>query len=187
MTLGEDSTTNSGELLKSIDKVTKDDRKGDWSSYPLDFEDKWPLTRAERVQELEELLSRHYFKTMQRENIKGAIAYHAGFPPDEVMPDESVCFQGVKIVEVPVSEIDPEKGPPWLRFYDRTWPRTTVQNFSGDKITLKTNDPKTMPLPNCDILKMQWFLQRPAAISGVAESYNDDYHGDLHIREDINN
>jgi hypothetical protein len=50
---------------------------------------------------------------MQRENIKGAIAYHAGFPPDEVIPDENVCFQDGKVVEVPVSEIDPEKGIVW--------------------------------------------------------------------------
>lgn len=85
---------------------------GVWSSFPFDFNPKWPLTRAERVQELEELLSRHYFKTIQKDNIKSAIAYHKGFPPDQVIPDdELVWFQNGKIIDE--SEIDGEKGTLW--------------------------------------------------------------------------
>ena len=35
-----------------------------------------------------------------------------------------------------------------------------------------------MPLPNWDILEMQWFLQRAAAMSGVADIDNDENEDD---------
>ncbi|QKX56916.1 uncharacterized protein TRUGW13939_04024 [Talaromyces rugulosus] len=38
--------------------------------------------------------------------------------------------------------------------------------------------PETMPLPNWDILEMQWFLQRAAAMSGVADIDNDENEDD---------
>lgn len=46
---------------------------GFWPSFPFDFDGKWPLTRAERIQELD-FLSQHYIKTAQKENIAAAKA-----------------------------------------------------------------------------------------------------------------
>lgn len=40
---------------------------------------------------------------------------------------------------------------------------------SGDRITLRTEDPATMPLPSIDLLEMQWVLHRLTALSGGAE------------------
>ncbi|CRG83699.1 hypothetical protein PISL3812_01054 [Talaromyces islandicus] len=114
---GEDSTMTSDVLLDPSDSLSKENitemttqqieaieaettlPSGFRPSFPLGFEFKWPLTRAERVQELEEILSRHYFKTPQKNNIKAAIAYHAGFPPDEMIPDEHICFQDGKAMK----------------------------------------------------------------------------------------
>ncbi|OXV09060.1 hypothetical protein Egran_03180, partial [Elaphomyces granulatus] len=56
---------------------------------------------------------------------------------------------------------------------------------SGDEIILETCDADTLPLPNWDLLEMQWVLQCIAAMSGSAEprdeSYgeDDDFPGDF--------
>jgi hypothetical protein len=44
---------------------------------------------------------------------------------------------------------------------------------SGDKISLKTDDPEMLPLPHFALLEMQWILQRVAAMSAAAEIYDD--------------
>ena len=79
-------------------------------SFPHDFMGKWPLTRAERMQELD-FLSQHYNKTSQRENVDAARAWHGKFPPDEIVPDEIVTFQDGKIVKE--SELQPDGGAIW--------------------------------------------------------------------------
>lgn len=65
------------------------------------------LTRAERIAELDEL-SLHYDKTLQKENVKWAKVYRAGFPLDQVIPNENVCFQNGEVIDE--SDIDFEKG-----------------------------------------------------------------------------
>ena len=42
---------------------------------------------------------------------------------------------------------------------------------SGDKISLKTDDPETLPLPHFALLEMQWTLQRVAAMSAAPGIY----------------
>jgi len=39
---------------------------------------------------------------------------------------------------------------------------------SGDVFTLRTTDPKNLPLPSKELLEMQWYLQRLVAMSGTA-------------------
>lgn len=80
------------------------------STFPWNFIPKWPITRGERVGELE-VLSHHYNKTPQKANVAAAIAWHSQFPPGERVPDDLVCFQGGKTVEQ--SQLEPEKGMVW--------------------------------------------------------------------------
>ena len=49
--------------------------------------------------------------------------------------------------------------------------------YSGQKISLTTDDPVTRPLPHPALLEMQWTLHRVAAMSGAAEIY-DDFNND---------
>ncbi|KAL4790990.1 hypothetical protein BDV19DRAFT_371441 [Aspergillus venezuelensis] len=46
---------------------------------------------------------------------------------------------------------------------------------SGDVMTFRTENPETHPLPSYQLLEMQWFLTRDAALSGVAELVDPDY------------
>jgi hypothetical protein len=55
---------------------------------------------------------------------------------------------------------------------------TRQPDRSGDKISLKTDDPKTLPLPHFALLEMQWILQRVAAMSAAAELYDDFDNGE---------
>lgn len=80
------------------------------STFPHDFIGKWPLTRAERIQELD-FLSQHYNQTSQSENIAAAKEWHGKFPPNETIPDDIVIFQDGKVVKM--SELQPEGGPIW--------------------------------------------------------------------------
>ncbi|OGM49474.1 hypothetical protein ABOM_001691 [Aspergillus bombycis] len=53
--------------------------------------------------------------------------------------------------------------------------------YSGQLITIRTQDPEAMPLPSFALLKMQWFLNRIAAMSGAADVTDEeleDYFGD---------
>jgi hypothetical protein len=49
---------------------------------------------------------------------------------------------------------------------------------SGDEIILETCDADTLPLPNWDLLEMQWVLQCIAAMSGSAEPRDESYGED---------
>jgi hypothetical protein len=49
---------------------------------------------------------------------------------------------------------------------------------SGDEIHLSTTDPEALPLPNFQILEMQWVLQCVAAMSAAAEPQDQPYHED---------
>jgi hypothetical protein len=64
---------------------------------PPDFKWKWPLTHAERIVELQELLTTRYW-TLQYPNIQGAIDYHSGFPADELCSRERTHFTDGKLV-----------------------------------------------------------------------------------------
>ncbi|OKL59740.1 hypothetical protein UA08_05238 [Talaromyces atroroseus] len=60
----------------------------------------------------------------------------------------------------------------------RLWNHETGEPIrSGDMITLETHDPISHPLPEWEIMEMQWFLHRAAAISAAAD-VNDDYYDD---------
>jgi hypothetical protein len=47
---------------------------------------------------------------------------------------------------------------------------------SGDKITLRTDDPDKKPLPSSSLLEMQWALHRLTALSRAAEVDPDPHH-----------
>lgn len=74
--------------------------------FPWDFEEKWPVTRAERLRELE-ILSIHYDTTNQKNNIMAVKSWHGKFPPGQVVPDEEVIFQDGKFVK---EELEDEGG-----------------------------------------------------------------------------
>ena len=75
------------------------------SMFPWNFVPKWPISRRERVEELE-VLSEHYNNTPQRANVAAAIDWHKKFPPGERVPGDVVCFQGGQRVEQ--SQLDPD-------------------------------------------------------------------------------
>lgn len=49
---------------------------------------------------------------------------------------------------------------------------------SGDIITLTTDDPDKLPLPNIEILRLHWLLHRVTALSAAAEPDEDDEYWD---------
>jgi hypothetical protein len=50
---------------------------------------------------------------------------------------------------------------------------TDQRIYSGETISLTTEDPENLPLPHYGLLEMQWILQRVAAMSGAADIYDD--------------
>lgn len=59
----------------------------------------------------------HYESTPQKDNVAGAIKWHAQFPPDQLVPETIVMFQkGQKVEE---SELRLENGQPWYEV--RKW------------------------------------------------------------------
>ena len=48
---------------------------------------------------------------------------------------------------------------------------------SGDQITLETDDPVAHPLPNLQLLEMQWFLHRVTAAAEPQHHFGDDIPG----------
>lgn len=69
---------------------------------------KWPLTRAERCEELDKLAS--LYNNEQKVNILAAKAYHQSFPPEELVPNEKVAFcHGQKLDGSPARL----EGPTW--------------------------------------------------------------------------
>lgn len=82
----------------------------------------------------------------------------------------------------PSLRISSISGPEKAGLTDYRFPRdeqtlTRCLICSGDEIVMTTDDPVNRPLPNFDILEMQWFLQRVSAIAGATEVYND-FDGD---------
>lgn len=45
---------------------------------------------------------------------------------------------------------------------------------SGHRFTLRTDDPENRPLPDYDLLEMQWYLNRIVALANAAEIFIDD-------------
>lgn len=86
-------------------KVALLDQIRSGSMFPWNFVPKWPISRRERVKELE-VLSEHYNNTPQRANVAAAIYWHKKFPSGERVPDDVVCFQGGQRVEQ--SQLDPD-------------------------------------------------------------------------------
>ncbi|KAJ9364498.1 hypothetical protein DTO280E4_1744 [Paecilomyces variotii] len=104
-----EQTKDTGKTTTKSDGVTMSAFELEWDKLPH-YELKWPLTRAERLKELEEM-SVHYEKTDQRDNIKAAKAWHAQFPPDQIVPEETIYFvNGQKVDE---SEVDDHEGWVW--------------------------------------------------------------------------
>jgi hypothetical protein len=69
----------------------------------------------------------------------------------------------------------PEDGPYLTRLLNN---ETNTIIKSGDKISLKTDNPVLRPLPDFGLLEMQWFLHRVTAMSGAAEPQDDSYDED---------
>ena len=89
-------------------KRQKDDKETK-PSLPPRIPLKWPLTRAERCEELDKLAS--LYNNEQKANILAAKAYHQKFPPEELVPNEKVSFcHGQKIDRSPARL---EEGPIW--------------------------------------------------------------------------
>lgn len=55
---------------------------------------------------------------------------------------------------------------------------TEKKIISGDEIVFETSDPENLPLPDWNLLDMQWTLQRVAALSGAADMLLDDSEDD---------
>lgn len=70
---------------------------------------KWPLTRAERIRELERLAP-FYESNAPKNNILTARAYHAQFPVEELVPAMRVFCNG-QIVDR--SKMRLSEGPTW--------------------------------------------------------------------------
>lgn len=79
-------------------------------TFSWNFKPKGPLTRAERVRELDEL-SCHYMRTLQKDNIMAVKAWHLQDPQEQIFPAKTVNFQNGKRIEE--SEINLENGEAW--------------------------------------------------------------------------
>ncbi|EZF68489.1 hypothetical protein H105_09006 [Trichophyton soudanense CBS 452.61] len=55
---------------------------------------------------------------------------------------------------------------------------TEKKIISGDEIVFETSDPENLPLPDWNLLDMQWTLQRVAALTGAADMLLDDSEDD---------
>ena len=81
-----------------------------FDKFPWNFPMKWPITRGERIHELQ-TLNEYYAHTSQAANIKAAIAWHSGFHADELVPAPLVWFQDGVIKEE--ADISDEAGVIW--------------------------------------------------------------------------
>ncbi|KAK6837264.1 hypothetical protein RU639_001357 [Aspergillus parasiticus] len=50
--------------------------------------------------------------------------------------------------------------------------------YSGQLVTMTTEDPESMPLPSFDLLHMQWVLNRVAAMCGAADIADEEFKDD---------
>lgn len=55
--------------------------------------------------------------------------------------------------------------------------------YSGCPIEFYTDDPQVMPLPSFEFLKMQWILNRVAALSGAPDEDDSNYISDEYYDE----
>lgn len=76
----------------------------------------------------------------------------------------------VNILKVPQLSVDLDQGPNLTMLHNN---ESLQKICSGDEISLETDDPVSKPLPDFDLLEMQWFLHRVAAISAAAEPQDD--------------
>ncbi|EGE07031.1 hypothetical protein TEQG_05864 [Trichophyton equinum CBS 127.97] len=72
----------------------------------------------------------------------------------------------------------------------KAWNAITERKIrSGDEIILTTSDPQNLPLPNWDLLELQWKLQRLASLSGAVDinpqEYSDDDSDGVEWEEDF--
>ncbi|KAK2875674.1 hypothetical protein FQN49_001507 [Arthroderma sp. PD_2] len=66
--------------------------------------------------------------------------------------------------------------------------RTEEKVVSGTEIVMKTSDPDNLPLPDWDLLDLQWVLQRLTALSGAADvydDYDDDDSSEIQLSSDV--
>lgn len=83
----------------------------------------------------------------------------------------------VDLLELPMSSrglLGSERGQ-YLCYMDNGVPTRLV---SGQKFTMKTDDPVNKPLPDPGLLELQWHMQRILAMSGAAGWKEDDFEDD---------
>lgn len=88
----------------------KQQEDNSFNPFPWNFTPKWPLTRAERIHELQRVAP-FYESTYQKENIAAAIHWHSQFGPYEICPEGLVFFRKGRMIEE--SEVRLEDGIPW--------------------------------------------------------------------------
>jgi hypothetical protein len=89
------------------------------------------------------------------------------------MPSSKYTSQ-VSILQRPLLPADKDQGPVPVMLHNLETNRIIR---SGDKISLETDDPVERPLPDFNLLEMQWFLHCVAAMSGAAKP-QDDFRDD---------
>jgi HNH endonuclease len=88
----------------------------------------------------------------------------------------------VNLLKIPKSSKGLSQGQVWeqlqderkLKSYQMAVDRPPRIVQSGDTFTLTTDDPIHKPLPSWELLEMQWYLQRLAAMSGTPNLDLDD-------------
>ncbi|KAK2747122.1 hypothetical protein FQN57_002379 [Myotisia sp. PD_48] len=70
---------------------------------------------------------------------------------------------------------------PNIRLYNC---ETDARIVSGDVITLTTDDPITHPLPDIELLRLQWRLHRVLALAGAATGYHENEPEDSEDSDD---
>lgn len=63
-------------------------------------------------------------------------------------------------------------------------PDDTIRVTTGHIFTFETHDPEKLPLPDRNLLEMQWVLQRVIALRGAAEE-TDDYDRDNDVVDPV--
>jgi hypothetical protein len=76
----------------------------------------------------------------------------------------------VSILQRPPLPVDLDRGPNITMLFNVL---TEKKIYSGDEISLETDDAVAHPLPDLKLLEMQWFLNRVTAMSGAAEPQDD--------------
>jgi hypothetical protein len=85
----------------------------------------------------------------------------------------------ITILQRPILSGEPRNGPNMTKLMNCN---SDVVISSGDQICLKTEKPEKYPLPDFQLLEMQWFLHRVTAMSAAAgpqDNFGDDSDDDL--------